>query len=153
MRGPSLSRVTWTAAARCPRKSPSEETPVPDSSPAVRRLLVVGTVAAAVLVTGAVTTASGGNRTGSLLTDYDGSFRQTVSRSVAAVGETKPHSHDDPTTKNAISRTGESDAQTQDPTSLPEKLLNAVGVAVARSTVAPELTTARVSRPRARLLV
>jgi RPA family protein len=47
-----------------------------DQSEPVRRLLVVGTVAA-VLVAGAVTTASVGDRTGSLLTEYDASFRQT----------------------------------------------------------------------------
>jgi hypothetical protein len=120
-----------------------------DQSEPVRRLLVVGTVAA-VLVAGAVTTASVGDRTGSLLTEYDASFRQTASRSVEAVDETKPHSHHDPATKNALSRTGESGAQVEDPTSLPKKLVNAVGVAVARSAAAPALTTARLSRPRDR---
>ena len=119
------------------------------SDQSIRRLLIVGTVAA-VLVTGAVTTASAGDRTGSLLTEYDASFRPKVSTSVEAVDETEPHSHHDPTTKNALSRTGESGAQTDDPTSATEKLVNAVGVAVARSTAAPELTTAGISRPRAR---
>ena len=83
---------------------------MPDQPPAARRLLVAGAVAA-VLVAGAVTTATAGDRTGDLPAGYDASVEQAVAERAQHSGrhtaEARPHRHDDPATKNALSRTGE----------------------------------------------
>jgi hypothetical protein len=123
---------------------------VPDQPPTVRRLLVAGT-AASVLVAGAVTTAAAGGRVGDLVSRYDASQGQVVAQRDAARAEARPHDHEhDPSTKNALSRAGETGARAQDPTTAPQKVANAAGVAVARQAPAPRLTSAPLARPRAR---
>ena len=126
---------------------------MPDQPPAVRRLLVVGMVAA-VLVAGALTTPTAGDRTGDLVAGYDAAAEQAVAErgqhSAQRAAEARPHRHDDPATKNALSRTGETGEDAQDPTTAQARVANAAGVAVARRTPAPELTTASSAQPRAR---
>ena len=119
---------------------------MPDQPPTFRRLLVSGIVAA-VLVTGAVTTAAAGGRVGDLLSGYDASQRRAAAPQAQAGA--RPHDHADPATKNALSRAGESTAEAHDPTTAPEKVANAAGVAAARRTPAPQLTTAPPAPPRA----
>ena len=62
--------------------------------------------------------------------------------------ETPKHDHDDPTTKNAISRAGEVSAETQDPTTPAERRANAAYVAADRTSPEPTLTRAPVGPPR-----
>ena len=121
-----------------------------ETSRPVRRIVVAATVAA-VAVAGAVTTATAGDRTGNLASDYDRSVRQaseTVAESKAHAEEGS-HSHSDPSTKNDLSRAGETTKDAQDPTSAAEKIANAAAVAAGRRTPEPALTTTPANRPRA----
>ena len=119
----------------------------------VRRIVVAAT-AAAVVVAGAVTTATAGDRGGDLVSDYDRSVRQATEavaavKAEAAHSTAEPHTHNDPSTKNALSRAGESTEDAQDPTSAAEKIANAAAVAAGRGTPEPALTTTPANRPRA----
>ena len=119
-----------------------------ESSRPVRRIVVTPT-AAAVLVAGAVTTATAGDRDGDLVGNYDRAVRQATTAVAEAKAEAKPHSHSDPSTKNALSRAGETTEDAQDPTSAVERVANATAVAVGRGTPEPALTTTPANRPRA----
>ena len=123
-----------------------------ETSRPVRRIVVAAT-AAAVVVAGAVTTATAGDRTGNLVSDYDRSVQQATEVVAEAKAEapstTGPHSHTDPSTKNDVSRAGETTKNAQDPTSAAEKIANASAVAVGRRTPEPTLTTTPADQPRA----
>ncbi len=121
---------------------------MPETSRPVRRIAVAAT-AAAVLVAGAVTTATAGDRSGDLVSDYDRSVRQAAEAAAEVKAEARPHSHSDPSTKNALSRAGETTRNAQDPTSAVEKAANAAAVAAGRGTPEPTLTTTPATRPRA----
>jgi len=125
---------------------------VTETSRPVRRIVVAAT-AAAVVVAGAVTTATAGDRTGNLVSDYDRSVQQATEVVAEAKAEapstTGPHSHTDPSTKNDVSRAGETTKNAQDPTSAAEKIANASAVAVGRRTPEPTLTTTPADQPRA----
>jgi hypothetical protein len=63
---------------------------------------------------------------------------------------TPPHNHNDPATKNAVSRAGEVGKDTQDPTTAAERRANAAYVARERALPDPQLTTVAAYEPRAR---
>ena len=86
----------------------------------VLRVLLAG-VLGATLVTLAVVVPGYGGRSGDLLHGYDASKRAIVDATLAARAEQKPHTHNDPATKNLVSRAGATEADAQDPTTTPEK--------------------------------
>ncbi|WP_432478247.1 hypothetical protein [Nocardioides sp. GXQ0305] len=129
-----------------------------DAPRPVRRL--VATVAVAgTLVAGALVSTSAGAREGDLVSGYTADARRSAAE--AADAERRPHrhagaarsadghghDHSDPTTKNALSRSG--DAGAGDPTSAAEKATHAASVAAGRRTPEPELTTVPLREPRA----
>src|SRR3954452_22154948 len=57
---------------------------------------------------------------------------------------TPPHNHNDPATKNDLSRAAETGAETRDPTSAAQKIASAAYVAAERRTRDPRLTTVPV---------
>jgi hypothetical protein len=106
---------------------------------------------AAVLVAGsAVFPSYGGARSGSMLSGYDAT-KAAVLESLPHVDPpgAPAHNHSDPATKNLISRAGETGADVQDPTTADEARANAAYVATERTQADPQLTTARVTAPRA----
>ncbi|GAB3775894.1 hypothetical protein FB382_004258 [Nocardioides ginsengisegetis] len=120
----------------------------PDRRP-VRRLVWSGTLAA-VLVASAVAIPSYGSRGGTLLAKYDA----TKAAVLEALPHTDPpgaapHNHNDPATKNSLSRASDTGPETQDPTTAAEKKANAAYVAAERQTADPRLTTTPVMAPRA----
>ena len=123
----------------------------PGNGDRARRRLAWALGVAAVLVTGSVVfPASGGSRVGSMLASYDAT-KAAVRESLPHVDPagTAPHNHNDPTTKNALSRAGEVGADVADPTTAEEARRNAAYVASERTTADPELTTVPVTAPRA----
>ncbi len=110
------------------------------SSHPVRRLVWAVTVATAVVAT-AVSIPSVASRDGSLVALYDASKAAQGLPHVDRPGM-PAHTHNDPATKNAISRAGDSSAAAQDPTTAAERRANAASVAVGRQTPDPQLTTA-----------
>ena len=111
----------------------------PSSTP-VRRLLWVGAVAVAVVAT-AVSIPSVASRDGSLAALYDASKAAEGLPHVDRPGM-PAHNHNDPATKNAISRAGDASAAAQDPTTAEERRANAAYVALGRQAPDPQLTTA-----------
>lgn len=116
-------------------------------SPA-RRLVLTGAIAVALVAT-AIAIPSYGSREGNLLSRYDATK--------AAVLEARPHvdppgtpahDHNNPLTKNSLSRAGEVGKDTQDPTSAADKRANAAYVAAERRLPDPRLTTVPVTGPR-----
>ena len=120
----------------------------PSSRP-LRRLVVPATVAALV-VGGALSQAAGGvDRSGDLVGGYDARVAAATARAADVAAEAAPHDHGDPSTKNALSRAGETTQQAQDPTSAVEKITNATAVAAARTSAPPTLATRPATMPRA----
>ena len=120
----------------------------PQSGP-VRRLVWSGVLAAALVAT-AVTLPSYADRGGSLLARYDVT-KATVLEALPHVdppGAT-PHDHNNPLTKNSLSRAGEVGAATEDPTTAQEKRASTAYVAAERRGTDPELTTVPVTGARA----
>jgi hypothetical protein len=111
-----------------------------------RRHLVWATVASGALLVGALQTVpSFGHRDGSLRAEYDterAAALQTALESLPHVDPpgTPPHSHNDPATKNAVSRAGEAGADTQDPTTAAQRRANAAYAASQRRLPDPKLT-------------
>jgi hypothetical protein len=91
----------------------------------------------------------GGDRDGNLLARYDASkaARREALPHVDPPG-TAPHNHNDPATKNSLSRAGETGAATQDPTTAAQKRAASAYVAAERRLPDPPLTTAPVTAPR-----
>ncbi len=107
-----------------------------------RRLVWSGTVAAAV-VASALTIPTSGTGSGSVSIAAANEARK------AALGlphqdppGTPPHTHDDPATKNLVSRAGEVGRNTQDPTTAAERASSAAYVDAERSRPDPKLTKA-----------
>ncbi len=132
--------------------------PHPHRGP-IRRLLWSGALGAALVAT-AVALPSYGGRDGNLLVRYDAT-KAAVLEALPHVDPpgtpphvdppgTLPHNHNDPATKNSLSRAGETGAETQDPTSAAEKRASAAYVAAGRRTPDPRLTTVPVTGPRLR---
>ena len=135
--------------------------------PLPTRRLTATLAVAATVVAGAVVSSSAGAREGDLPGDYDRQAREQTGQVLRREGEQRRHGHapgtldghghdhSDPTTKNAISRSGESGDQTADPTSSAARVTHAAAVAAGRQTPEPELTTAplrerRTTHPRTR---
>ena len=121
------------------------------------RLLVpttAATVLVATAVTAAVTGQGTGDRRGDLVGGYDRSVAQAAAVAPPAPGgpadEATPHDHTDRSTKNALSRAGESAAQAQNPTAASERLANAAAVAAGRRTAPPALASRPAGLARAR---
>ena len=86
----------------------------------VLRVILAGVLGAA-LVTLAVVVPGYGGRSGDQLHEYDASKRAIVDAQLAAKAELKPHTHNDPATKNLVSRAGTTEADAQDPTTTPRR--------------------------------
>ena len=106
-----------------------------------RHLLWASVVSVAVVVGALQAVPSFGHREGSLLQQYDASKAAALEAlpHVDPPG-TPPHNHNDPATKNAVSRAGEVGADTQDPTTAAEARANAAYVASERRLPEPTLT-------------
>ena len=117
-------------------------------NPSRSRLVLAGIVSVG-LVAAAVTVPSFAHeREGSARTAYE---KSTVTDAMAAKGlapDGHNHRHDDPRTKNAISRTALT-AGTQDPTTAKQAEANRTYVEKSRAMADPTLTTARVRDARA----
>ncbi|GAA2139273.1 hypothetical protein GCM10009844_07970 [Nocardioides koreensis] len=114
----------------------------------IRRLLWTGALGAALVAT-AVAMPSYGSRDGNLLKRYDATKAAVLeARPHVDPPGTPPHDHNDPATKNSLSRAGETGAETQDPTTAAQKRTAAAYVAAERRTPDPRLTTVPVTGPR-----
>ena len=113
----------------------------------VRRLLVGGAAAIALVAT-AVSIPSYGDREGSLVRHYDAAKAAAAEERPRAGEPGDEHNHNDPSTKNAVSRAGEVSEATKDPTTAAERIANAAHVAAERQRPDPALTTTRIAPPR-----
>jgi hypothetical protein len=118
-----------------------------DRRKTVRRL-VVAAVAGVALVAGMIAVPSlsasvGIGRQGNLPGVYDARTADRLEKAPDLDPETLPHdhAHDDPSTKNAISRGGEAGANAQDPTNAAQRALAAAYVAESRKAADPPLTS------------
>ena len=118
-----------------------------DRGPA-RRLLWAGTLAATVVAT-ALAVPSWGSRDGNLLARYDATKAAALeARPHVDPPGTAPHDHNDPATKNSISRSTDTGPETRDPTTAAQKESSAAYVASERRLPDPPLTTVPVTAPR-----
>jgi hypothetical protein len=117
----------------------------------LRQLVLTASLAAGLVVTATQLPASA-NRTGDLLRRYDA----TKTRVLEARPHVDPpgtrhhglaHNHDDPRTKNSLSRAADA-ATAVDPTTPAQKAAHAAYVARERALPDPPLTTVRVMQPR-----
>ncbi len=109
------------------------------------RVILAGVLGAS-LVTLAVVVPGYGGRSGDLLHGYDASKRALLDARLAAKAEARPHTHDDPSTKNLVSRAGATEADAQDPTTTTEKAIHATAVAAGRALPAPTLRKVSIAR-------
>lgn len=116
----------------------------------LRRRVIWACVVASTVVAAALTLpGGGGTREGSLLAGYDATKSAVLeSRPHVDPPGTPPHNHNDPATKNSISRAGEVGEDTLDPTTADEKRANASYVAAERTLADPQLTTVPVMGKR-----
>lgn len=122
----------------------------PNNRRPVRRLALSGALAVALVTGVAQLPAEGGSpRSGSLLSRYDATKAQVLEGKphVDPPGS-KPHTHNDPATKNAVSRSAETAA---DPTTPEQRRASIEYVASQRRLADPQLTTVPVTPPRTRL--
>ena len=111
----------------------------------VRRLVLALVSAVALVVTGFAIPSVGG-RSGDLLRRYDATKKVAVARHL----ESLPHDHNDPRTKNLLSRAGDTGADTRVPTTAAEKAAHTAYVARERRMQDPTLTTVPLHDPRRR---
>jgi hypothetical protein len=117
------------------------------NSPAHR--LIVASLLGIALVATALALPAAADRTGDYLRAYDASKAAALeARPHIDPPGTAPHRHDDPATKNSLSRAGDVSGATQDPTSAAERRAHAAYVARERTTGDPTLTTVPVMQPR-----
>ncbi|GEP34667.1 hypothetical protein NSZ01_24350 [Nocardioides szechwanensis] len=115
-----------------------------------RHLLWASLVAVAVVIGALQAVPSFGHREGSLLDENDTS--KTAALEAMPHDDppgAPPHDHNDPSTKNAISRAGDVGPDTQDPTTAAERRANAAYVASQRKLAEPTLTTVAMGIKRA----
>lgn len=110
----------------------------------LRRLVLTALTAVALVVTTAFAMPSIGGRSGDMLRRYDA----TKKVAVAAHLEALPHDHNNPATKNLLSRAGETGTSTQDPTTAAQKRAHASYVARERQMRDPQLTTVPLHQRR-----
>jgi hypothetical protein len=112
--------------------------------------VIVAGVLGTALVTLAVVVPGYGGRSGDLLHSYDAGKRAIVEAELAAkaesAAESRPHTHNDPSTKNLVSRAGATEADAQDPTTTTEKAINATSVAAGRALPSPTLRKVSIAR-------
>jgi hypothetical protein len=108
--------------------------------------VILAGVLGTTLVTLAVVVPGYGGRSGDLLHSYDASKRAIVDAKLAAKAEARPHTHNDPATKNLVSRAGATEADAQDPTTTTEKVIHATAVAAGRSLPSPTLRKVSIAR-------
>jgi hypothetical protein len=119
------------------------------------RRLVWAVVLAVALVVGAVTLPSyAGDRKGSLRSSLDASKKQQL-EAVPHVDPpgTAPHTHNDPKTKNSVSRAGETGEDVRDPSTFVSKAAAQAAVATQRAMKDPTLRRTRVMQKRTRIPV
>ncbi len=104
--------------------------------------------AAAVVVSVIAIPSYGGSRSGTLAEVNEAEKAALGLPHRDPVG-TPPHSHNDPATKNSVSRAGETGKATQDPTTAAQRRANTAYVARERKLPDPKLTTVPVTEPRA----
>lgn len=112
----------------------------------LRRLLGAGTLAAAVVATAVAIPSWSGS-------SWGGSHDATRAAALESLPHVDPpgalpHDHNDPATKNSLSRAAETGPETQDPTTAAEKRASAAYVARERQLPDPRLTTVPVTAPR-----
>ncbi|WP_244930408.1 hypothetical protein [Nocardioides sp. W7] len=110
-------------------------------------LLVAGLTATAVVVSAIVVGDVPGERSGTLAAGFDAQKAAAGLPHVDPPG-TPPHDHNDPATKNSLSRAAEVGADTQDPTTAPERRAAASYVERQRRLKDPRLTTTPVLQKR-----
>ncbi|MCD4533346.1 hypothetical protein LRP67_04530 [Nocardioides sp. cx-169] len=116
------------------------------TDPRARRQLICAAVASGALLVGALQSMpSFGHRERTLRAEYDAQRASALRAALESLPHvdppgTPPHSHDDPATKNAVSRAGEAGADTQDPTTADERRANAAYAAAQRRLPDPQLT-------------
>ena len=113
----------------------------------MRRLVLTGLVALALVVgVAAIPTLSPSvsfGRQGNLLSRYDASKVAVAETQRGVDPESLPHDHDDPATKNDVSRGGEVGKDVADPTNAAERAIATAYVTQARRTPDPPLTSVR----------
>ena len=113
-----------------------------------RRLVWSGTVAAAVVASAlTIPTSGAGSGSGQPRRGQRGARRPPSGLPHEDPPGTPPHSHNDPATKNLISRAGEVGRNAQDPTTAAERAASAAYVAAERSRPDPKLTKAAAPDP------
>ncbi len=117
------------------------------------RRLVVAALASLALVVGvvsipALTGSVAIGRQGNLPGIYDATKLAAAEQAPEVDPETLPHEHDDPATKNEVSRGGEVGEAAQDPTNAAERAIATAYVAQARRTPDPPLTSVRPVQKR-----
>jgi hypothetical protein len=123
-----------------------------DRRKTVRRLLVAGFAALALIVgvfsIPTLGTSAGVGRQGNLPGIYDASKRAAAESAPEVDPESLPHDHNDPKTKNDVSRGGEVGKDVADPTNAAERAIATAYVAQARRTPDPPLTSVRPVQKR-----
>lgn len=116
-----------------------------------RQYLRVGAAAllGLALVVGVFQLPDGAEREGSLRASYERGERSRVQSALAKVGDGHDHDHNDPATKNSLSRGGEVSPSTQDPTTAAQAARSTAYVASQRRMRDPKLVkrSARIKRP------
>jgi len=115
-----------------------------------RRLIWSGTVAAAVVASALVVPTSGSGAGGVSLADAQEARKAAMGLPHQDPPGTPPHTHNDPATKNLVSRAGETGRLTQDPTTAAERTAAAAYVEAERRRPDPKLRKVPAT-PRAKV--
>ena len=119
-----------------------------DRRKTVRRLFVAGFAALALVVGVVAIPTFGIGRQGNLPGIYDSSKKVAAESAPDVDPESLPHDHDNPATKNDISRGGEVGKNVADPTNSAERAIATAYVAQARRAPDPPLTSVRPVQKR-----
>jgi hypothetical protein len=115
-----------------------------------RRQLWWSLATAAIVVASGVAIPTDGGSSTSTLAQANEAEQAVLGMPHADPAGAPSHDHNDPATKNAVSRAGEPGKATQDPTSAAERRANAAYVARERALPDPKLTTVPATQQRAR---
>ena len=119
-----------------------------DRRKTVRRLFVAGFAALALIVGVVAIPTFGIGRQGNLPGIYDSSKTAAAETAPDVDPESLPHDHNNPATKNDVSRGGEVGKSVADPTNSAERAIATAYVAQARRTPDPPLTSVRPVQKR-----
>ena len=122
-----------------------------DRGAAGRRLRWSAVAAGALVVSALALPSYAGGGVGALVTQEDpGSEAATQPPTHVHAAGSEPHTHNDPATKNAISRSGETGENVRDPSTLRSRTAAAAYIAGERRAKDPQLTTVRPTPKRAK---